>query len=730
MSLWTGFRALAAKALGFPIVKGMPGWSDDVVDKPQGLPVMALDFPAAIRRVVTVGACVRRYSSDMAKLPLLFERKVGDEWEPLEREPGNIVDVWHRANRMQAGIELRRDLYAGWKAFGNAYLVADRFGGVKVLDIWTASPHLVEVVPTNNPGRDERSFVFNRGGKCEEIPGSYVIHLRNYNPDDEPLGVSPLEGITFQYENRYDAMRLVQKVMRAGGVANGFFRPVPAKDGVNKVLDPVEKDAARKMLAKLFGGINNQGTPKILDVWEFVQTAMTPADQRLLETVFQSDADICRALGMPPWKLGIREGQKIGEAAKTTGAEEDYQYWNDNRTDAEFLDAVLTEKLVPMFGLKDIRVRTDFSGILVLQSPVINAAQQLTALCGRAPLTTNEVRVMLGKAPADDPEADELYTQPVASFGGLGGDPSSPDTPKPGESKPAAEEPVQKKRSMDDPIRLDRWKAKDALLSRSVNRFQRELASILDGIFARVVNAILDEGVRAYEAKRNIELDVLTLPDPEDEASILRLYQGLIRERMDEGIAEVAAMTGSALALELAYNNARVASFIRTRMELTRNAIQVDTYRAIRAQLADAVVHGESLSQMVARVEALQSELVASKSLTIARTEAVSGFNFATNEAYLQSDLVEAQEWLTARDNAVRDDHAAADGQVARLGEYFDIGGTAMLYPGDPAGGPEQCCNCRCVCLPVLKEEARMRAWARYFPSQNGHASRLAGLLS
>lgn len=742
VSILSGLRAAVGKALGFPITKGMPDWDPAIIDQPQSLPPMAMDFPKAIRLVVTVGACIRRYSSDMAKLPILFEVKRGEEWEPLEREPGNIVDVWHRANSRQAGIEMRRDLYAGWKAFGNAYVVADRFGTGRVQELWTAPPHLVQTIPV--AGRMDGAYLFSRGGKREQIPAEYVVPVRNYNPDDEPFGASPMESVVFQYENRYDSMRLVQKVMRSGGVGAGYFTPKPSKDGIPIPLSDKEKEAARKAIAKMFGGIANSGTPRILDgVWEYVQTAMSPADMKLLETIASTDADICRAFGMPMWKLGIREGQKLGEGAKTTGGEEDYQYWNDCRTDAEFLDAVLTEKLIPMFGLKDVRVRTDFSAILVLQSPVINAAQQLQSLAGRAPLTVNEVRVMLGKPPVEDPEADELYSAPVPSFG----DPSAPDAPKPGEGKPAAgedpedptETPAQKsKRSMDDPVRMERWKAKDALLSRYINVFHRDAKSILNGIFDRVIAALADEGLRAYQSARNIELDVLTTPDPEDEARMQRLYQRLVEERMDEGLDEVAAMTGSALQVELAYHNARVSEFIRARMELTRRAFQIDTYTAIRASLADGIVAGESLSQLTARVEALQSDIVASKSLTIARTEAVSGFNFATAEAWIQSDIVESQEWLTARDSAVREDHAAADGQTVKLGEYFDIGGSAMLYPGDPAGGPDQTCNCRCVTLPNLKEEARLRAeavaWGRFFPSHNGHANghtnRLAGLLS
>jgi uncharacterized protein with gpF-like domain len=101
----------------------------------------------------------------------------------------------------------------------------------------------------------------------------------------------------------------------------------------------------------------------------------------------------------------------------------------------------------------------------------------------------------------------------------------------------------------------------------------------------------------------------------------------------------------------------------------------------------------------------------------------VSAFNFASAEAWRQSGEVEQLEWLSARDSAVRETHAEADGQVTPIGRGFEVGGAKLAYPGDPAGPPEETINCRCTVLPVLTERARARIWAPLFPpSKNGHA--------
>jgi Phage Mu protein F like protein len=89
---------------------------------------------------------------------------------------------------------------------------------------------------------------------------------------------------------------------------------------------------------------------------------------------------------------------------------------------------------------------------------------------------------------------------------------------------------------------------------------------------------------------------------------------------------------------------------------------------------------------------------------TIARTETLASLNAAQLEALKQvvdSGKVTAdqivREWDSAGDRRVRFDHAAADGQKTTLDGVFYVGGKVMRHPGDPAGGPENVINCRCV---------------------------------
>ena len=58
--------------------------------------------------------------------------------------------------------------------------------------------------------------------------------------------------------------------------------------------------------------------------------------------------------------------------------------------------------------------------------------------------------------------------------------------------------------------------------------------------------------------------------------------------------------------------------------------------------------------------------------------------------------------WIVVSDNP-RPSHAAIDGETVPLFDLFSIG---MLYPGDPAGGPDEVAGCTCL-LDVQLDDAR-----------------------
>jgi len=133
-----------------------------------------------------------------------------------------------------------------------------------------------------------------------------------------------------------------------------------------------------------------------------------------------------------------------------------------------------------------------------------------------------------------------------------------------------------------------------------------------------------------------------------------------------------------------------------------------------RAEIIRAVEEGlrsdDPPAVVQKRIKDVYDGLKGYRANRIARTETLRGTNFGTYEAYRQSGVVAAKEWLAALDERTRPTHADADGQVVPVDKPFNVGGTNMMYPGDPAGGASETCNCRCTTIPVTQSQVNAAA--------------------
>lgn len=76
------------------------------------------------------------------------------------------------------------------------------------------------------------------------------------------------------------------------------------------------------------------------------------------------------------------------------------------------------------------------------------------------------------------------------------------------------------------------------------------------------------------------------------------------------------------------------------------------------------------------------------KAMRVARTETSHAAGFGQREAAKQSGVVKTHTWVTSRDDRVRDEHAAVDGETVAFDKPYSTG---EMYPGEAS------INCRCV---------------------------------
>jgi len=99
---------------------------------------------------------------------------------------------------------------------------------------------------------------------------------------------------------------------------------------------------------------------------------------------------------------------------------------------------------------------------------------------------------------------------------------------------------------------------------------------------------------------------------------------------------------------------------------------------------------------------------VAARSETIVRTEMTRVFNLATNSQQREAAEVIPglkKRWIATGDERTRSSHIAAHQETAAepipIDEPFNVGGSSLMFPGDPAGAPEETINCRCTVVTV-----------------------------
>jgi SPP1 gp7 family putative phage head morphogenesis protein len=155
-----------------------------------------------------------------------------------------------------------------------------------------------------------------------------------------------------------------------------------------------------------------------------------------------------------------------------------------------------------------------------------------------------------------------------------------------------------------------------------------------------------------------------------------------------------------------------VQEFILARANNLAGHVTDTTYRAIQQALADGVAQGWSIEELATAIRSVFSTASQQRAEMIARTEVLSAYNGAQalEAALLPEDVVAGKEWVSVRDERVRDAHGEADGQTVAVADPFSVEAEELLYPGDPNGSPDNIINCRCTLAYLTPDEMPQQA--------------------
>ena len=139
--------------------------------------------------------------------------------------------------------------------------------------------------------------------------------------------------------------------------------------------------------------------------------------------------------------------------------------------------------------------------------------------------------------------------------------------------------------------------------------------------------------------------------------------------------------------------------FISKQVKLFTASMLATDQEKLTNLLTQGIEDGKSIPQIRDTMRAEFAEFSKNQAEKIARTEILRTSNYAAIDAFEQSGVVEAKQWLTAMDDRVDPICEELNGKIIKQmkGKFFrDSYSDGIAPPIHP--------NCRCVLIPVLKD--------------------------
>lgn len=303
---------------------------------------------------------------------------------------------------------------------------------------------------------------------------------------------------------------------------------------------------------------------------------------------------------------------------------------------------------------------------------------------------------------------------PSLTFGGLGNEeekPKKPEQEKPKLPPPGEEGAAEPSKHIRKFTLEERDKIWDGYVEKFLSPSETKFANKFKSFFISQRNAMQDR-VDEWLKKKNkksasdiAEPDDFLLDLTKENKRLLKDIEPLVRSQVKVTNARVQQELGKFVKWKL--DDPTIQRYVdKRRVEMAQ--INSTTFKKAHKDIADAIEQGvkdnltpEQLAEKIKDAISDIGEVRVNQAMTIARTEVGIISNNLRYEIF-QEEGIENHEWVTARDEKVRDSHAQVDGDVVHIGEHFKNG---LLFPLDPEGDPEDIINCRCVAVATRSEE-------------------------
>ena len=649
------------------------------------------------------------------RLKLMHKMRDGDEEEVYSHE---VLDLLDDPNMVITAKQLWNLYYSYLNLTGEAYILKLDQKGNPLTDktklpsaLFPLPSHLCEF---HIGERDwNESYVMFNG---DRYPISAI--LRDINPDPENIyqGMSIVRKASLTVDTDIQMKRWNNKLFKNG-----------ARPGVVvEVPDQLKDDAYNRLKQQFdeqYRGVGNAFNRVILEGGAKMSPfMMTTQDLDFLESKRFTRDEILAMFKVSGSNLGITE-----DVNRANAEAQEYAYAKrciKPRLE-QFIDFMNKRLLRPIYGGEYV---------LSYEDPVPeNAEMRLQeAQAGvNSWLTIDEVRDMYGREALPNGDGNKLYVpmgnvpiNELSMIVGSGSDENASDTSNGSEGNGNADEgeegntsePASPK-ALKERTEIGEAKVKDYTMKSL--KYERMIQRSARKMFNQQTQDVKDW---LKEHAKTLDKSFIKHKDWASDMIDWEEYNNSFSNELFKIFAIIVDEIGTEAFNKLVEGSfdpytETIQNFLKNNSLKVAKGVNAETEKQIRATLAQGIRENETVQELSARIMQVFGTASTYRAYMIAQTESAMAENYADVQAWTQTGVVIAKEWYTARDENVCGFCHDMDKKVIPLDEaFFEKGDITEFIDGKgnahamtldyrTIGEPPLHPNCRCVLLPILKED-------------------------
>ncbi len=244
--------------------------------------------------------CVKMIAEAAAALPLVLQ----DRDRRYEQHP--LLALVNQPNQAQGRAELFEALFGQLLLTGNGYVEAVGGDDAVPMELHVLRSDRMSVVPGSDGW--PVAFEYAVGGRKHQFdvrgPVPPVVHLKNFHPQDDHYGFSPMQAAAMAVDVHNSASRWSKALLDNAARPSGAI-VYKGMDGQG-TLSPDQYDRLVGEMESHHQGARNAGRPMLLEGGlDWKPMGFSPSDMEFQKTKESAAREIALAYGVPPMLLGI-----------------------------------------------------------------------------------------------------------------------------------------------------------------------------------------------------------------------------------------------------------------------------------------------------------------------------------------------------------------------------------------------------------------------------------------